>query len=224
MFNISLDVIMNFLEVMEKRHSLRDFKKDAISEDTLKEIVKIAGMSLSWENSQPWNVYIATGETLEVIRETWIAENDQKIKGLADMNSGHRTNFSERGQKNMADFMGAIGEFNDDEDLEYFNHVQHILFNSPAVVYLTLPKNHTKWSIYDLGGFGMSLMLAATDFGVDSIPAYEFVKYPYILRDNLPIPEDEDIIMGVALGYESKEHINSYESPRLDLDEILKIN
>lgn len=35
---------------------------------------------------------------------------------------------------------------------------------------------------------------------------------------------DEDIIMGIALGYESEEHINTFESPRLDLDEILKIN
>lgn len=181
-------------------------------------------MSPSWENSQPWNVFIATGETLEKIRERWIAENNQKIKGSADMNPGHRTNFSERGQKNMAEFMDAIGKFDDDEDLENFNHVQHILFNSPAVVYLTLPKNHTQWSIYDLGGFGMSLMLAATDLGVDSIPAYELVKYPYILRDNLPIPDDEDIIMGIALGYESEEHINQYQSPRLELDEILKIN
>jgi nitroreductase len=48
-------------------------------------------------------------------------------------------------------------------------------------------------------------MLAATDLGVNSIPAYELVKYPYILRDNLPIPEDEDIVMGIALGYESDE-------------------
>ena len=70
---------MNFLEVMEKRHSSRDFKKDEISEDTLKEIVKIAGMSPSWENSQPWNVYIATGETLESIRETWIGEINHYI-------------------------------------------------------------------------------------------------------------------------------------------------
>lgn len=74
------------------------------------------------------------------------------------------------------------------------------------------------------GGFGMSLMLAATELGIDSIPAYELIKYPYILRDNLPIPEDEDIIMGIALGHESEEHINEYDSPRLDLDEILKIN
>ena len=215
---------MEFLEVMKKRHSSRDFKKDEIPEETLKKIVEIAAMSPSWENSQPWNVYIATGETLESIREAWIAENDKKIKGSADMNPGHRTNCAERGQKNMADFMDAIGKFDDDEDLENFNHVQHILFNSPAIVYFALPKDYTGYSLYDLGGFGMSLMLAATELGVDSIPAYELIKYPYILRDNLPIPEDEDIIMGIALGHESEEHINEYESPRLDLDEILKIN
>ena len=89
----------------------------------------------------------------------------------------------------MADFMDAIGKFDDDEDLENFNHVQHILFNSPAIVYLALPKDYTGYSLYDLGGFGMSLMLAATELGIDSIPAYELIKYPYILRDNLPIPE-----------------------------------
>ena len=215
---------MNFLEVMKKRHSSRDFKKDEISKEILHKIVEIASMSPSWENSQPWNVYIATDETLEKIRKTWLAENDKKIKGSADMNPGHRTNFSKRGQKNMAEFMDAIGKFDNDKNLENFNHVQHVLFNSPAVIYLTLPKNHTKWSIYDLGGFGMSLMLAATDLGVDSIPAYELVKYPHILRDNLPIPDDEDIIMGIALGYESDEHINEYKSSRLNLDDILKIN
>ena len=39
---------MKFIEVMEKRHSSRDFKKDEVSEDTLREIVRIAGMSPSW--------------------------------------------------------------------------------------------------------------------------------------------------------------------------------
>jgi nitroreductase len=37
MFNIVIGVIMEFLEVMEKRHSSRDFKKDEVSEDTLKD-------------------------------------------------------------------------------------------------------------------------------------------------------------------------------------------
>lgn len=37
---------MNFLEVMQKRHSSRDFKKDEVPEETLKEIVKIASSLL----------------------------------------------------------------------------------------------------------------------------------------------------------------------------------
>ena len=40
----------------------------------------------------------------------------------------------------MTDFMDDIGKFRNDTELEYFFHVQHILFNSPAIVYLTLPK------------------------------------------------------------------------------------
>ena len=53
---------MNFEDLMIERHSVREFKKDEIAAETLKEIVRIAVISPSWENSQPWNVYIATGE------------------------------------------------------------------------------------------------------------------------------------------------------------------
>ena len=70
----------------------------------------------------------------------------------------------------------------------------------------------------------MSILLAATDLGIDSIPASELVKHHYILRDNLPIPEQEYVIMGIALGYKSDDKINEYVSTGLDLNEILKIN
>ena len=74
------------------------------------------------------------------------------------------------------------------------------------------------------GNLKTCLEADAIVLGSPIFPAYELVKYPYILRENLPIPEDEDMVMGIALGYESDEHINTFESPRLDLDEILKIN
>ena len=44
------------------------------------------------------------------------------------------------------------------------------------------------------------------------------------LKRQSPNSRGWDIVMGIALGHESEEHINEYESPRLDLDEILKIN
>lgn len=214
---------MNFEDLMIERHSVREFKKDEIAAETLKEIVRIAGISPSWENSQPWNVYIATGEISDEIREEWIFRHEKEIKGSPDMPTGHRTDFSKRGQENMASFLNDVCEYCEDPDMELFKQTQAVLFNAPALVYLTLPKGYTKWSVYDLGGFGMSLMLAAKELGVDSIPAYEIVKYPDVIRQHMDIPDDEDLIMGIALGYEVSDKINEYRSPRLDVDEILTI-
>ena len=79
------------------------------------------------------------------------------------------------------------------------------------------------WSVYDLGAFSMSLMLAACEKDIDSIPAYELIKYPEVLRENLPIP-DEDIIAGIALGYASDAKVNEFRSSRMDAEDILKIS
>lgn len=214
---------MNFEDLMIERHSARDFKKDQIPEETLKEIVRIASLTPSWENNQPWNVYIATGETADKIRNEWIAKHEDEIKGYPDMSTGHRTNYSQRSQDNMASFLADVGVFMDDSDLTEFVQSQAVLFNSPAIVYLTLEKGYVGWAVNDLGAFSMSLMLAAKELGVDSIPAYEIVKYPDVIREHMDIPDNEDIIMGIALGYEVEDKINEYRSTRLDLDEILTI-
>ena len=71
-------------------------------------------------------------------------------------------------------------------------------FSAPVVIYHTIHKGHSEWSIYDLGGFGMSLMLAAKDLGVDSVVAYELTKYPDVLRKYVKIPDTEDIAIGIA--------------------------
>ena len=214
---------MEFKEVVNKRHSVRNFKEDEIPVEVLEDIVRTAGRTPSWENSQPWNVYIATGETLRKIKEIWIAKYADKIKGSPDMPTGHRTNFSERSQKNMADFMSYVADYTGDPDIVHFLHMNEKLFDAPALVYLTLGKGHTGWPIYDLGAFGMTLMLAAKDHGVDSIPAYEIVKFPAELRPLLSVPEDEEIIMGIALGYAAEDNLNGLASPRLPLEGILTI-
>lgn len=214
---------MEFKEVVNKRHSVRKFKADKISADVLEDIVRTAERTPSWENSQPWNVYIATGETLKQIKEVWAGKYADKIKGSPDMPTGHRTNFSERSQKSMEDFMADVGVFSGDPELTDFLKANELLFNAPALVYLTLGKGHTSWPVYDLGAFGMTLMLAAKEQGIDSIPAYEIVKFPAELRPLLSVPEDQEIIMGIALGYAEDDKLNEYVSSRLPLESILTI-
>lgn len=214
---------MEFKEVMSTRHSVRSFTDKEVPVEVLREIVLTAGRAPSWENSQPWNVYIATGETLARIKDIWAAKYADKVKGSPDMPTGHRTNFSARSQKSMEDFMGQVADYAGDPEIAHFLKMNERLFDAPALVYLTLGRGHTEWPVYDLGGFGMALMLAAKDAGVDSIPAYEIVKYPAELRPLLSVPADEDIVMGIALGYASDDDLNGLASTRLPLDDILTV-
>ena len=208
----------NFKELMKDRHSSRRFQSKEIPEEVLKDIISISILSPSWCNSQAWNIYVVSGNTLEEIRKEWISKNNQKIKGYADMPPGHRTDFYERSQKTMAEFFKGF------EDPKFkkaanINEVQWDLFKAPTLIYLTLPKEGSKYSILDLGGLELAILLASKDHGVDSIPAYETIKYPDVIRKHVKIPENEDIIIGIALGYEDKNIINEYRSKKLKLED-----
>ena len=113
-----------------------------------------------------------------------------------------------------------IKESTKDPELQAFWRRNIECFNSPCIVYLTLNKGHSKWSCYDLGGFGMALMLAAKDHGVDSVVAYELAKYPDVLRKYANIPENEDIAVGIALGYEDDNIVNKFRAKKSSLDEV----
>jgi nitroreductase len=212
---------MEFKDVLYARHSVREFCPDAVPEDTLREIVREAGRTPSWENSQPWKVYIAYGESLKTIRRIFSDRADSKVKGNPDMPTQHRIDFSRQSQENMAEFNRKLIDCTKDPELTDFRKGQGELFKASAVVYLTLPKNASQWSVYDLGAFGQMLLLAAKDHGVDSIPAYAYVMYPDVLRKELSIPDNEMISMGIGLGYPTNHPMNSFRSGRLEPENYL---
>ena len=69
---------MEFRDVLNKRHSVRNFSEREIPVQVLENIVRAAERAPSWENSQPWNVYIATGDTLKKIKEIWAARYETR--------------------------------------------------------------------------------------------------------------------------------------------------
>ena len=71
----------NFRELMKARHSCRKFQSKPIPEEVLKDIISISLHAPSWCNSQPWNIYVASGQTLEEIRKEWISKGESNIKG-----------------------------------------------------------------------------------------------------------------------------------------------
>ena len=107
-----------------------------------------------------------------------------------------------------------------DEKQKELWQANHVLFNAPTMVYITIPKKRTDFCIFDAGAIEMSIMLSAIDQGIDSVSAYHTIKYPDILRKYMKIPDDEDIVIGIALGYEDKDNIlTQIKSEKLSLEE-----
>ena len=211
---------LSFTEIMKQRHSARHFITKPIPKETLKEIIETSLLTPSWGNSQPWTIYVASGNTLENIRKDWISKNKEGIKGNSEIEAGHRNQFSERCQKHMNEIVKQIGELLNDPTAKTLWDENACLFNAPTVVYVTIPKKRTFYNLFDSGAIEMSIMAAAKERGIDSVPAYEAIKYPDIIRKHIKVPDDEDIVIGIALGFEDKENIVSkIKAKKLTLDE-----
>ena len=208
----------NFKQLMIERHSTRKFQSKEIPKEILKDIISTSLLSPSWTNSQPWKIYIASGKALSEIKKIYSNNYEQKVEDKPDMPFAHRNEFSKASQNNMAELIKSFKEKTNSEIMDF----NYILFNAPSIVYLCLNKGYSKWSAYDLGALSMAIMLAAKDRGIDSIPAASVVRYPDILRKFLKIPDDEDIIVGIALGYEEKCDANDYRANKFKIDEVCK--
>lgn len=211
---------MQFSETLKTRHSVRFFEEKPVDEALLLDIVRDATQAPSWVNAQEWKIYIALGKTLETIRHAFSARVKANIEGTSDIPVTHRESFSTEALENMRRFLQARS----DAGLEQVKlETQAELFHAPAVCFLTVPKTFSHFMLFDLGAFSQTLMLAAADRGIASIVAWNPVKYPDILRNNLPIPDTQAIAIAISLGYEKKHPINDFRSERRRAEDILTL-
>lgn len=213
---------MEFEKALDRRRSIRVFDGTSIDKQTIRKIVEEAGHAPSWANAQPWRVYVAMGETLSRIRRRHMDLVRRGVRGASDFENMHRGDWGAQAQRNMSGWS---------QDLFYrylkgdpdgsFGLANARLFDASAVAYLTIERPYTEWSVLDLGAFEQTLALAAANEGLDSMIAYELVKYPKVVREEMGIPRSEELAIGVALGCATDEQVNKYRSPRMKVDEYL---
>lgn len=215
---------MEVNKALTTRKAIRKFTDQQVTRTDIETLVQLAQTTPTWVNSQSQRVYVAMGDTLSSIRT---AQHDLVTSNAplnSDLPMGHRSDWSTIAQQNMQDWNAGLvktlgSDFRAKIDQEAAN-----LYNSQAVVYLALTKGYSPWALYDLGAFGQSLMLAAQERGIDTMPAYQFIKYPQMLRKHLSVTPDEDLILGIGLGYRDTEApVNQITAERMPLDTILTI-
>ncbi|MDR2131800.1 MAG: nitroreductase [Clostridiales Family XIII bacterium] len=208
---------MNVIEAINERRSTRAFLPDPVERDKLTAILEAAARAPSWANSQPWEVFVATGATLERIKAGYLEKYASKTPPATDMPMPPAwTQAAKDRRQGLSDGMARVCG----EAAKRFGALNREMFNAPAVVFVCMDKVLSHWSLYDIGAYAQNLMLAAVENGLGAIPAITLVLYPDVLRREMRIPDNLKVTIGIAIGHIDKAHrINDFSSERVPFDE-----
>ena len=216
---------MDIVDALNTRITARAFRPDPIDRRTLESIMEAALRAPSWANTQPWEVYLAGGVVLNRLREAYVSNLKNCVARHPDLAAPKQWPAAQ--QKRMetlrSERTATLERIClDKSELKDLSEMNYHFFHAPVVAYICMDRTLTPWSIFDLGLFSQSLMLAARHFGVDSAPAVTLVAHPDLIREELKIPDDLQIIIGIALGYADTGHPqNQFRTPRRSVQEAV---
>jgi nitroreductase len=217
---------MDVIEAILNRRSVRDFSSRPVDRATIMKIFEAAIYSPSGGNGQPWEVFIAAGATIERIRKKY----QERAKGGTAAPPRPGTGGPPSQPAFIQERMSVIRNERlkllgldpaDPSSGRVFQEWGSRLFGVQVMVVICMDKSLS--SNLDLGLFIQTICLAAQGYGVDSFIAGAFVSQQDILRQELDIPENLNIITGIGLGYPNpKNIINTYRSPRRPATEVVR--
>jgi nitroreductase len=217
---------MNVNEALRARRTVRAFLPRPVPRETLEAILADALQSPSWANTQPWEIFVAAGEPLERIRGIWAERTEAKIASNTDIPfpGAWPAGCKERTKELNIDRAAVTGTTPSDAAFHRdFLLANRRFFDAPCVVYLCMDQMLGAWSMFDLGAICQSICLAAQDHQVDSAIAINLVLWPDVLRDELQIPRELAVVIGVALGYvDSAGSEDAFRAARRPLQDAVR--
>jgi nitroreductase len=221
---------MDAIKAILARHSVRDFSSKSVAKETVMKILEAATRSPSGGNSQPWEVFVASGATMEKIRQRYLERARSGASGPGRPGGPGGSSgpppmpafIQERMTVIRNERLKLLGlDPADPKSMNVFMEWGQRLFGAPVMVVVCMDKALS--ANLDIGMFVQTICIAAQGYGVDSFIASGFVSQPDILRQELEIPENLNIITGIGLGYPNPDNIiNTYRSPRRPIQEVVR--
>jgi len=217
---------MELIEGIETRRSCRAYKPDPVPEETVRKILETAKWSPSFGDSQPWEVAVVSGskkdELIKVL--AGLAEAGTPSNPDIPMPKAWPPEVAERMKEHYAHHSAYLGrEPGADRQRRGPGRRGPDFYGAPCAVFLFMDKTLTEWSVFDMGLFAQSLILAAHSWGVGSCLQAMMVPYPDAIKEFLGIPETKKLVLGISLGYpDTGSGEYAYKSERIDLDEFVK--
>jgi nitroreductase len=215
----------SFDDVVLGRRSVRGYKPDPVPKALIKEIIEIAMRAPSSLNTQPWSFYVVAGAPLDRIRAGNTERNlagvpsSREFRGHGEYAGAHR----ERQIEIAKQLFAAMGIERHDQDkrkdwvLRGFRQ-----FDAPVSIVVTYDRSIHGGDIapFDCGAVTNALVNAAWSRGLGCVINSQGIMQSPVVREHAGIPDDQVIMICVALGYPDDAFpANAVVSRRKSVDE-----
>ena len=212
-------------EAITSRRSVRAFTDEPVPDDLIQTILTNAARAPSGTNIQPWNVIVLQDQ----------ARNDLVDAVQAAFDDGDRmsdedyypTEFIEpylaRRRKIGWDMYGLLGiERGEYEKMAAQHRKNYEFFGAPVGLFFTLHESMRSGGWMDLGLYMGNVMTLAREHGLHTCPQAAWQEFRHIVHKKLELPEDQAIVVGMALGYEDTDAVvNTLTTERAPLSEFV---
>lgn len=169
---------MDVFEAIEHRHSIRDFKADAVPRTVIERVVRAASLAPSAANEQPWQFYCCEGSTRAELG---------RIVAQATVH--------------LSEYMDVLGPKRYEDAVQWYSS----LGDAPVLIAVTCVTPDSDFSALtrhiSVGAAVENLLLSATSEGLGACN----ITFSHWVKDEmaalLGVPEDQEIVTIIALGY-----------------------
>jgi nitroreductase len=220
---------MNVTDAMTSRFTCRAFTSEPVPGETILAVLGTALKAPSWGNTQPWEVFVASGEAADRLRHAYTERFTHDVPVSPDLSRPLPADWPpalkaryEKLRGDRSDFLGLSRD--DQKGMHSLMTRNFRFFDAPSVIFLCMDRTLTHWSLFDLGSLSQSIMLTACEHGLGTAVAVQLASYPDLVRQELGIPEGLAVCIGIAIGHiDESSPQNMFRSTRRPLDEVVRI-
>jgi len=177
------------------RRSIRAFLPTPVPRADIEAILEVASRAPSGTNTQPWKVYVVTGNSLARVSQALLEAYDHPERDTLYREEYPYyprewvSPYIDRRRKIGWDLYGLLGIEKGDKARMHEQHAQNYrFFGAPVGLFFTISRVMERGSWLDYGMFMQAIMTAARGRGLDTCPQAAFTPFHQVIAAQLDLP------------------------------------
>ncbi|MDO6459665.1 nitroreductase [Granulosicoccaceae sp. 1_MG-2023] len=199
---------ISLVDAITGRRSVRGFLPREVPPDVLQKVFELAQLAPSNCNTQPWQVYVASGALKERLREQFVTRLNNRVAETPDYPYVARWQglYRQRQVDCAVALYNEMGIARDDKEGRFRAIRRNFeFFDAPHIAFIGMNREFGASISVDVGIYAQTLMLALHAYGIGSCAMGSMRAYPDLVREAFDLDESTGILLAITFGYEDPQ-------------------